>query len=240
MPTHLPCMPRAHKRRRVTTGRRLSWVRRILVLAGLGGAIAHAAEGDGPPACRGLDATQAGQVVPAADGVITLARQPFVLRLQTDGFAPGLHVARDGRLAAALAASPMRRLWLSAGDVIATEPGQLLIDGGFTVKDHGGGSSSAFAAAFGDRAVRLLGPGAGTVALPMLAGEIPRQAFAERDGPTGRHLHAVNRIADQPVERSTVPELHLVVFAARQGFPSEPASMFTRSEWAACVLRWRH
>lgn len=197
----------------------------------------RANDADMPPSCRGLDAEQGGVVLPAVDGVITLARQPFVLRLQNAGFAPGLHVAREAGLAKALATVRHRLLWLSGGDWLAGEPGQLIVDATFELHAPNA-RQTAFAAAFGDSAVRLLGPGAATVPLPALAGKIPRNGMFEPPAAAGPRLYPVRLIDAAPVERSTMPALHLVLITARQGFPSEPASLFYRGDWSACTLRF--
>ena len=209
----------------------------LLVLAAVH-AQTRANDTEVPASCRGLDADQGGVVMPAVDGVITLARQPFVLRLQQAGFAPGLHAAREAGLAKALATVRGRLLWLSGGDWLAGEPGQLTVDGSF--KLHAPNArQTAFAAAFGDSAVRLLGPGAATVASPALAGQIPRDGWFEPQGAAATRLYPVRLIDAVPVERSTLPELHLVVIIARQGYPSEPASLFYRGDWSACTLRFQ-
>lgn len=190
-----------------------------------------------PAPCRGLDAEQNGSVVPAVGDTLTLARRPFVLRLQGAGFAAALHVARGPALADALAAAQRHLLWLSAGDVLASDPGDLLVEGRFALKSPGP-RQTAFAAAFGDAAVRLLGSGAATVALPALAGEVPRQIFEHQDA-AGVYRHPVSRIDAVPLERSTLPALHLVVFTGRQGYPNDQTAMFSRADWSACVLRFQ-
>lgn len=230
--------PRSTDRRTAGRGRRpLARVAALLALAA-GLAATRAVAAEPAPACQGLDAEQDGAVVSPADGVIALARRPFVLRLRTQGHAPGLHVARDGRLAAALAASQQPVLWLSAGDVLAGEPGRLLVDGRFELRGPTE-RQTAFAAAFGDSALRLMGSGAAGVSQPTLAGLIPRNTEFEREASTDRFVYPVNRIGGAAPGQGGEAALHLVVFTARRGAASEPPSLFFRSDWSPCVLRFR-
>ncbi len=188
--------------------------------------------------CRTLEAEQGGVIVRPVAGTIALARQPFVLRLNDAGSSPGIHVALDSSLLQALRAANSRELWLSAGDVMAGGPGLLLVKGQFRLFASDS-RQSAFVSAFGHRNAMLLGAGGSLAASPMLAGEIPRNTWLERQGNSQFYVYPVRTIDGTPVERTAMPVLHLVSFSALQGYPSSQMALFHRSNWSACVIRFR-
>ena len=121
--------------------------------------------------------------------------------------------------------------------MIAGEPNQLTVNGEHKLFASDA-RQSAFVAAFGLRSVALLGPAGASQASPALAGQIPRNTWFDKSRGTRPQVYPVRTIGDLPVERTTMPELHLVSFSAAQGFPSPAMAFFSRSTWSAFVVRF--
>jgi hypothetical protein len=192
---------------------------------------------DSTALCRSLDAEQSGVVIRPVGGTITLARQPFLLRLNDPGYDPGLHVALEPGLSKALLAANSREIWLSAGDSMAGSSGLLIVNGDFKLFNSDS-RQNAFVLANGERNASKYGPGASPDISPKLAGQVPKNMQFEKLKNSEAYVYRVQTIDERPIERTSMPALHIVSFIAVQSYPSQQVRMFNRSNWSACTIRF--
>ena len=216
--------------------------------ASLAGAVALAAAGCAAPTaekassapaapCAFVRVEQGGKAVAPAGGTVTLARAPFTVAYQGPGSQPGLHAASKPDLGAWLARQGRSEVWLSLGEGMAFEPGDLIVNDRIELfRDEG--PRKAAAQLVDARYWPMVRARVEAASLDVAA-RAPLNVGWERAG--GRSVYPVRSINGVPVERARMGALHLVAFGEVERVVAERIQipLLARARWNGCTIRFQ-
>lgn len=208
-----------------------------LVAAGCATPPAERASSAPAAPCAFVRVEQGGKAVAPAGGTVTLARAPFTLAYQGPGSKPGLHAASKPDLASWLARQGRSEVWLSLGEGMAFEPGDLIVDDKVeTFRDEG--ARKAAAQLVDARYWPMVRAKVEAASLDVAA-RAPLNVGWEQAA--GRSVYPVRSINGVPVARARVGAVHLVAFGEVERVVAERIQipLLARARWNGCTIRFQ-
>lgn len=211
----------------------------------LGALLAACAAPPGPapvaatsPPCAFVRVEQAGRVVPAAAGTVTVARAPFSITYVGPGREPGLHIGSKPQLATWLAQQGRPEVWMPFGQGMAGSPGDPTVDDRIEVfRDDG--QRRAVRQLVHDRYWPMVQAKADAANLDTGV-RVGLNVWWDPPA-TGPRVYRIRAIDGVPVERTRHAALHVVAFGEMDRVVAERVSipMLQRVRWNACTVRFQ-